>query len=262
MKTLNVIGNHNGHPASDPAKVEPARKNWPTLAAVYSVPRLGFMDNFFSMFQSALELNRMEPGYFIPIRKHTGAFWGQCLTRTINESMERDATDLIMTVDYDTMFTGANIAAMLEIMAAHPEIDALAPLQMHRTEARPLLSVHDANGRYVENVPADYFDGPTARIHTAHMGCMMFRAKSIMKCKKPWFLNVPDKNGGWEAGRLDEDTYFWERWAEAGNSLHLACRVVVGHMEMMIRWPNEEFGFIDQHPSEFHLKGAPEGVWK
>ena len=264
MKTLNVIGNHNGggqQSSTFVPAVEPALRGWPTLAAVMSVPRLGFMDNFFCWASALFGLQAIVPTFKVPIRKYTGAFWGQCLTRTIADSMERDNTDVIMTIDYDTIFTTQNLVDMLDILAAHPEVDALAPLQMHRIEPRPLFSMRDSNGRAVTEVATDAFDGPIAKIHTAHMGCMMFRAKSLLKCKKPWFLNVPDPHGGWEAGRLDEDTYFWERWAEAGNTLYLANRVVVGHLELMVRWPDKEFGFIDQHPGDFFLKGAPEGVW-
>ncbi len=290
MKTLSVMGNHNGKPRTELPSVEAPRTRhqiWPSLAAVMSVPRLGFMDNFFCIFHALLgdlqqeaflrlpeeiqaeimELSRRTgvpviPRYEVPIRKFTGAFWGQCLTRTIQDSIERDATELIMTIDYDTIFTSQTLIKMLDIMATHPEIDAIAPIQMHRVEPRPLFSMKDENGRQMIEVPADAFNGDFTKIHTAHMGCMIFRVKALAKCKKPYFLNVPDKNGGWDAGRLDEDTYFWETWAAAGNNLYLANRCPVGHYEGLIRWPSETFEFIDQHPNEFYLKGAPEGVWK
>ena len=83
--------------------------------------------------------------------------------------------------------------------------------------ARPLFSIKDENGRQMADVPGDYFDGPVAKINTAHMGCMMFRVKALSKCKKPWILEVPDRNGGWEAGQQVGITFPpTEWWGEQG----------------------------------------------
>jgi SAM-dependent methyltransferase len=57
--SLNLQGEK---PRADPEKLE-------AVSAVMSVPRLGFMDNFFCSFQALVPLG-------IPLRKYTGAFWG------------------------------------------------------------------------------------------------------------------------------------------------------------------------------------------
>ncbi len=227
------------------------------MAVAMSVPRLGFMDNFFCMAQLVQSLD-----FVVPVWKHTGAFWGQCLTRAIKELLEKFDPALIMTMDYDTVFKPEQVIDMLRILRDSPHIDALAPIQMHRTEPRPLFSIKDAEGRFVTEVPDDYFAGETSKIHTAHMGAMIFRVDALAKVKKPWFWSTPDANGEWGDGHVDDDTWFWERWAEAGNTLHLANRHVVGHSELLVRWPGNEFQFVDQHPSEFWTKGAPVEVWK
>ena len=223
-----------------------------------SVPRLGFMDDFHCIFLTLQELAPM----VIPLRKFTGAFWGQCLTRAIEELIEKEDPALIMTIDYDTVFQPQVVINLLDIMRDHPEVDAVAPIEMHRTEPRPLFSVKNGDGKFMSEVADDYFTGPIAKIHSAHMGCMIFRVDSLKKLKKPWFHSMPDSHGSWNGGHLDDDTWFWERWAEAGNTLYLSTRSVVGHAELMIRWPNQNFEFIDQHPSEFWTSGYPEGIWQ
>jgi hypothetical protein len=227
------------------------------LGVAMSVPRLAFMDNSFCMTQLVQAFD-----FPVPVWKHTGAYWGQCLTRAIKELIVKFDPALIMTMDYDTVFRPETAIALINILKENPSIDAIAPVQMHRTEPRPLFSVKDAAGHFVTEVPDDYFVGETSRIHTAHMGAMVFRVDSLMKIKKPWFWSQPGPDGDWDAGHIDDDTWFWERWAEAGNTLHLANRHSVGHAELMVRWPSGDFGHIDRHPSEFWAKGAPEGVWK
>ena len=65
------------------------------VAAVMSTPRLGFTDNFFCV-SSALAPHGISP------IKVTGAFWGQCLQRAMEQVV--DTHDVILTIDYDTVF--------------------------------------------------------------------------------------------------------------------------------------------------------------
>jgi hypothetical protein len=236
------------------------------LGVAMSVPRLGFMDNFFCIYQCLQTLD-----FYVPLLKFTGAYWGQCLTRTINSLIRDKDPALIMTVDYDTIFKPEIVGEMLAILRDNPHIDAIAPIEMHRMEPRPLFCIKaQNNGGFRAEVEDTFFDGPVSQIHTAHMGCMIFRVDSLKKVEKPWFWSKPDPNGEWEDGRIDDDTWFWEQWAKAGNTLYSSNRHVVGHAELMLRWPTapdpakgiEAFDFLDRHPSEFWTKGHPEGVWK
>lgn len=231
------------------------------LGIAMSVPRLGFMDNFFCMLQAINRLNTA--GLVVPTRKYTGAFWGQCLTRIMEDLIEKDDPALILCVDYDTIFMPDLIIDLLNILKDNPHIDAIAPIQMHRYEPRPLFTIRNAEGtRMITEVPDGYFDPPFTKVHTAHMGCMILRTDGIKKLKKPWFHATPDPHGGWGEGHVDEDGFFWDRWAEAGNTLFVSNRHPVGHAELLIRWPSTEFEFIDQTAVEFWTKGMPEGVWK
>lgn len=224
------------------------------ISAVMSVPRLGFMDNFMCAQAALYPLG-------IEVSKVTGAFWGQCLTRIIQQIIKDRNPEWIMTVDYDTMFTQKDIEQLVRLTTAYPDIDAIVPMQMHRTENRPLLSLPLVEGEIVPQVPVTLFWQELTKLQTGHMGCMMLKADKLQKLTKPWFHSRPDANGDWEEGREDDDTYFWLNWWNAGNTLYQANRVPVGHAELMIRWPDKDIRAIHQHPNDFWKNGKPEDVW-
>jgi hypothetical protein len=74
--------------------------------------------------------------------------------------------------------------------------------------------------------------------------------------EKPWF------NRTYGEGGKDPDVQFWHNWKAAGNTLYTALRVPVGHCELMVRWPNQNFEAVFQRPAEFHKRGVPEEVWR
>ena len=226
-------------------------ETWPKVVAVMSVPRLGFMDNFFCSYQL--------PKLGIELRKYSGAFWGQCLTRAIEESLQ-DEPEYILTVDYDTVFTKDDVQSLMLTMMQHPEIDALAPLQASRTKATPLMTIKQ-DGKNIGEVPWETFQPPTVQISTAHFGLTLIRAERLKQLPRPWFTGTPAEDGSWGTGRTDDDIHFWRQWEAAGFSLHLANRVAVGHAELMIRWPGQDLQATYQHPSEFWDTGKPGGVW-
>jgi hypothetical protein len=230
-----------------------APEKFPKTCAVMSTPRLGFMDNYFCAYQL--------PQMGIQLRKHTGAFWGQCLTRAIQETLKDDDPEFILTIDYDTLFTKLDVQAMLMVMMTNPDIDALAPVQASRTKSTPLMTIR-RDGQNISDVPYETFEPLTTPIQTAHFGLTLIRVKSLKQLPHPWFMAQPDPSGEWGAERTDDDIHFWRQWEAAGLSLHLANRVAVGHAELMIRWPGQDMKAIYQHPSEFWSDGKPEGVWK
>lgn len=227
---------------------------WPKVAAVMSTPRLGFMDNFFASYQALVPLG-------ISLRKHTGAFWGQCLTRAIEQTLAEGEPDYLLTLDYDTVFDRRAMEDLLLTALRHPEADALAPLQASRTRELPLMTMHDADGRPLAEVPADTFAADVTPVATAHFGLTLIKTRALRRLPKPWFLGKPDANGDWGDGRTDDDIHFWRQWAAAGLSLYLANRVPVGHAELMVRWPGRDLKAIYQHPSDFWAHGKPEDAW-
>lgn len=224
------------------------------VGAAMSVPRLGFMDNFTCVWQALVPL-KME------LRKHTGAFWGQCLERNMEEWIS-EGKKWILTIDYDSIFTKQNVIDLLSLAARYPEAHAIAPVQASRTRPYPLMTVRGDNGKNVTHLPVDFFDGDLGRVHTAHFGLTLINVEALKKLPKPWFWSQPGVKG-WGEDRTDDDIYFWRQWEKAGNNLFLANHVSIGHAELMIRWPGEDFRAIYQHPSEFYQsKLPPDDVWK
>lgn len=228
---------------------------WPKVHALMSVPRLGFMDAFFCWYEALIPLQ-------IPLHKYTGAFWGQCLERGFEQVLRESDPEYLLTLDYDTVFERQDIEDMLMVMVCNPHIDALAPIQSARSKDRPLFVIRGDDGKALGQVSTAYFKPTHARAHTAHFGCTLIRTTALKDMPRPWFHSRPGPDGAWNEGREDDDIYFWARFAEAGKQLYLASRVSVGHLELMIRWPNAEMGAMYQHHSEYAANGMPPGVWQ
>lgn len=228
---------------------------WPKVTAVMSTPRLGFMDNFFCSFQALAPLR-------IPFRKVTGAFWGPCLTRAIEDAIEQDAPDYVLTMDYDTVFTRWDLESLLFTAVSHPEVDALAPLQASRTKATSLFTLADETGAARSHVARHEFAGDLVRARTAHFGLTLLKVTALQDMPRPWFYGKPDAEGRWGEERVDDDIAFWHAWREAGKTLFIAPRVAVGHAELMVRWPDRDLVATYQHPNEFTDRGKPDNVWR
>jgi predicted SAM-dependent methyltransferase len=224
------------------------------VQAAMSLPRLTFTDNFFCVFQALMPLK-------IGLRKHTGAYWGQCLEECVMYCLGENP-DAILTVDYDTLFTRWDVQTLMDLMQAHPEADAIAALQAARTKSTPLMTMKDSGGKNVGSLPRDAFKGDLLRVNTAHFGLTLIRAEKLKAMPHPWFKHEPAVDGTWSEGRTDADIWFWRQWERQGNTLYLANRVPVGHAELMVRWPDINMESMYQHPSDYWDKGKPEEVWK
>lgn len=224
----------------------------PRVRAVMSVPRLGFQDHFASVMEALLPFG-------IAFQKVTGANWGQCLTRGMESALEADANlDLLLTLDYDTIFRAQDLARLVQTMMCHPEVDALAPLQSGRGSTMPLFSLKSGETR----VHTSTFAGDVTEASTAHFGLTLLRAAKLRELPHPWFHHVPGPDGRWGDGHIDDDIEFWHRWKRAGNTIYLANRVPVGHLELMIKWPGKDLAVIHQSVSEFHKSGPPPEAWR
>lgn len=227
------------------------------VSAVMSVPRLGFMDNFRSMMQVLAKTS-------IRYRIFQGAFWGQCLERAIEETLRDDRPDAILTLDYDTVCTPDDIAALERLLREHPEADAVAALQSARWRPEPLLTMAElpVGVKSHDRMPPGVFAAPLTKIRTAHFGLTLIRASAFAKMPKPWFRSVPDAEGSWGDGRTDDDVYFWRVFEACGLSLYSANRVVAGHLELMVIWPGEDFAAVTQRAADFSESGKPQGIWQ
>lgn len=226
-----------------------------SIGAIMSVPRLGFMDNFFCIFEAL-------PPLGIQMRKQTGAFWGQCIERGLEHLIDV-GLDVMLTVDYDTVFTQRDVLRMIDILANNPEIEALASLQVGRGGLRPLITQKGKSGAPKLLMTTEEMKQETCQVATAHFGLTMIRTASLLQMPHPWFQGVPDSDGRWGDGRIDPDIYFWKQWEKNGHTLHLANRVVIGHSEGgVILWPDKQFDTIYQLQKDYHEVGKPAEAWE
>lgn len=225
------------------------------VAAVMSTPRLGFTDNFFCV-SSALAPHGISP------IKVTGAFWGQCLQRAMEQVI--DDNDVILTVDYDTVFNAKTVEALLALLL-HSGYDAIAPLQTKREANAVMFALAGSETDDRTTVDGDFFKKVVQPVETAHFGLTFLRTAALKKMKKPWFLARANEDGEWTGGHTDEDIAFWKGWAACGNKLGLATHVSVGHAELMVTWPSRTAadGKVQQHTTEYWNGGqkAPEAAW-
>jgi hypothetical protein len=239
--------------ASLPVSLNIRATKWYRIKPLMSVPRLGFMDNFFAWAEALTPLGLLPSRY-------TGAFWGQCLERVMET--EAGNADLFLTIDYDTPVRLDDIQTLIRLMHEHPDADAIAPLQMGRERTTPLMTVNGADGQPLKAVARDEFDRDLMPAATAHFGCTIIRTAGLAKMPHPWFLGQPNADGRWGEGRVDDDIYFWRQWTGAGNTLFVTPRVVVGHGEYVFTWPDENLQPIHQHPTDFFKSGPPAGTFR
>jgi hypothetical protein len=224
------------------------------VVALMSTPRLGFTDNFFCVAQA------LTP-HKIPLVKHSGAFWGQCIQRSMEEVV--NDYDIILTIDYDSIFTEKTIEGLMTLLY-HSGMDAIAPLQQKRESNTVMFALPGVKPEDKTTVEDEWFSKPVQPVETAHFGCTLFRTAALKRVAKPWFSAAPNDKGEWTGGHTDEDIHFWRQWAAAGNTAGLATHLSIGHAELMITWPSrtEPSGKVQQHTTEFWKdKNPPEGSW-
>lgn len=223
------------------------------VAAVMSMPRLGFTDNFMCA-QNAL--NKLG----IELRTFVGPFWGQYLEKGI-EGILKDGFDAVLTIDWDTVFTAQNVQTLIRLMLLHPEADAICPLQSARGWSSPLLTMELPEGVEHDKIPRAVFDADLTKLRTGHFGLTLIRASALKSIPKPWFWSKPAPDGTWGDGHTDDDIYFWRAWAANGKTLFNANRVVVGHCELMVKWPARDLTTMHQRVVDFWTAGPPKGIW-
>ncbi|OHB65761.1 MAG: hypothetical protein A2Y76_01675 [Planctomycetes bacterium RBG_13_60_9] len=239
------------HPPEVEAQKPPARMK---VAAVMSVPRLGFQDNMMCATEALY-------GLCIPLINVQGAFWGQCLERGIQQ-MADAGVDVVLTIDYDTVFSKADVEGVLRLMALHPEAAAIVPVQRGRGDFKVLMSMKSLTGQPRSDVPMTELAGDTVKIASGHFGLTALRVKDLLDVPHPWFWDQPNCDGQWGPGRVDADIWFWKQLEKADKTVLLACHIPVGHLELMCKWPDKDLEVLWQHPSEFHDTGKPANCWK
>jgi SAM-dependent methyltransferase len=225
------------------------------VRAVMSVPRLGFNDTWNCAMQAL-------PALGIELTKVSGAFWDQCLTLAIEQALADDRVDYILALDYDSVFHRGHVARLIELALVHPEADAIAPLQASRHTDKPLFGVEGADGTSETDVAREDIEVDLYKVRQAHFGLTLIKAAALRAMPKPWFVGTPDADGGWGSGKMDPDIHFWRRWEAAGNRLMLAPRVAIGHLELMVRWPDQDMRPVWQSARDWEAtRQAPATAW-
>lgn len=190
------------------------------MFAVMGVPRFG-CNEAWGMIYDALGPLR------IPIARYGGVFWGQCMQRAFNTCVEK-GIDWILAIDYDSIFTTQHISILCDELANRPEIDAIAAIQCRRGSPFPLLAVAGQTSLSVTDDPI--------KVHSAHFGLTLIRVDALKKVAKPWFWAKPSSDGEWgnESDKMDDDIWFWHQWRLAGNTVYVAPRASIGHLESMV----------------------------
>lgn len=192
--------------------------------AIVSVPRLGFNDAWGAIYNALAPHN-------ICARQVTGPYWEQCLE--VGMEWACDAPyDLIIVMDYDTLFTAAHINRMLAIMEHCENFDAVAALQPKRTNGNGLFSPYDAdNGEQTVTLQGL----APFRAKSAHFGLTALKTSGLKNMSRPWLHSQPGTNGRWSSeDKLDADMSFWRNWDAAGNTLYIDPQIRVGHLALMV----------------------------
>ena len=227
-----------------------------------SVPRLGWQDHMFCWPRGLI------PYGISPIRLE-GAFWGQCLERVLTDIVESDDDDKqpplwILTLDYDSIFVQDSVPRLLTYAVASG-YDFVAAVQMKRRTDEPLFTMTSDNGERLAEVTRDHLVyHNVVPVNTAHFGFTLLRADALKKMKHPWFIGKPNDQGRWDDGRIDDDIAFWISAQKAGLKIGVCPRVVLGHAEVWLKWPDSNMKCLLQHPGDFWDRGGnpPETVWR
>lgn len=218
--------------------------------ALCSCPRLGFMD---FMGQSLVAFGANQ----IAVKHLYGAFWSQSMSNGIKQALE-DGYDFILTCDYDSIFSADTVDRLMMTLIDNPEADAVCTMQMGRFSGL-LISTENGKIRHKDLMTKDIVP-----VDTGHFGLTVFRASAFSGLKKPWFWSKPNSKKEWDSktNKVDEDIYFWVNFQKSGKQLYLAPRCVIGHLELLIKWPALNLDGIYETTAHYHEFGPPADVWK
>lgn len=226
-----------------------------TIAAVTSMPRFGPSQMMTSLYNSL-------PGVVENVMHGLGPLWGQCLERTMEDALAKWDPDLLLVMDFDGVFGRADLLELVALMEVNDDVAALAAHQWNRGKDRPLWTVEGRSWDGPNPVRAEELQGHVIfDVATANFGLTLLRTSILKSLPHPWFLSQPNGENRWRDGKLDEDIYFWRRLRAAGHRVCIAPRVVIGHLELSIRWPGRNLETVWQHTSDFNNKGKPKNAF-
>jgi hypothetical protein len=215
-----------------PGQVQLETVQVPPIAIATSTPRYGSLLASDTMWQAALALKA------VPCRAG-GAWWEMGLTRQIEKFLEleteRGKVEFIIAVDFDSYFNPEDGLKLIRLMYENPNLDCIAPMQVRRGTFEEILAQTDG--------PVNMTD-PLVPIVHGHFGFTVFRRRVFDQMSKPWMMNIPDPEGGWNEKRTDADIYFWNKFCNEGFKAAMSTEVVIGHGDEAVCWPRFENGKV------------------
>lgn len=193
----------------------------------------------------------------IAVKNLYGAFWSQSMSNGIQDAL-KDGYDFILTCDYDSLFTAETVDNLMMTLVDNPDVDAICSMQMGRFSG---LLASTETGKISRK---DLIGKKLVPVDTGHFGLTVFRASAFDNLNKPWFWSRPNSKNEWtsKTNKVDEDIYFWDNFKKSGKQLYLAPRIVIGHLELLIKWPGNNLDGIYETIGHYHEFGMPADVWK
>jgi hypothetical protein len=247
--SLPVSLNMQGFKPSADVKFDPK-----TIVAIESVPRFGPTMHSGCAIAAVSSLH-------INLHLGQGAYWHQVLSEQIEDKIANPDVKYLLTIDYDTIFKREDVLELLRLLEVNPAADCVTAVQQKRRSDTILVQMPKTlpSGEARESTYRAEFQRLMTQIRTAHFGLTVFRAEKLRALPRPWMEPRPNKTEGrWRNGQQDADMSFWTKWEEAGNTVFLANRVMVGHMCEVVLWPGEDLSKpIMQTLEEFLAGGIP-----
>jgi hypothetical protein len=228
----------------------PAITELRNVEALVSMPRLAWTENMFCAIAALIPLK-------INITKHTGAFWGQCLARLMSEAIAKPSCEWVLTLDYDSIFEKQDVIDLYRL-ATRKNLDAVAAMQIGRERDTVLITCEDAEGNARNSLTLEEITADAIEVATAHFGLTLVRADALRNLPKPWFHGSPASDGTWGEGRIDDDIQFWRQWKRTGFKVWQANRVRIGHIQVMVTWPDQRLAARHQYHSKYVTEGRPD----
>lgn len=242
---LPVSLNIGGYKPSGTAKV------CENTVAVLSAPRFGPVMHFRC---ASTAFGRAR----VPYQILGGAYWHQIMSEVMEQQIAEPSVKYVITCDYDTVFSYAEVMELYRLMEACPDADAIFPLESKRGSDHALFGILGKDGKPISSMGMYQFDRNLMPVTHGHFGLTILRADSLRSFERPWMNSTPSPEGRWGHGKKDADIDFWHKWVGSGRTLYLAPRIVVGHMQEMVTWPDHNLRPIYQHTQDYDANGIPQ----
>jgi len=212
---------------------------------VSTMPSLNHTDNRNCTTEACVKLR-------IPYISTSGAYFDQGMERALEHGMDRE---YVIAIDFDTIFTTADIERLVCLMDRNPQAGAIAAMQCKRgPDGIPLIARDTGDSVSEDEASSDIF-----KVKSCHFGLTIMRTATLKQMAKPWLHHVPAPDGSWGDGRVDADVAFWHKMAKVA-PVYVTPRVNVGHMQRMVSWVGVDWQPVHQHMDDYQKYGKPANV--